>query len=162
MTVRNFPIFVYGTLRPGGTLYGMAEFHLVRRPELALTSGYALYANKSNTYPYLVKGEPNDIVTGSLLVLPEGEAFERIIQMEMGAGYDVEILDIQTENLGDMRAFGFVLPKQRSQFLGRRIESGDWLEYEERVSKFRREIDAAMGYVEKFPRKAPPSACLRT
>lgn len=123
-----FPIFTYGTLRPGQHNARMLEGAAVpgHTPETATVTGYALYANRSATYPYLVP-EAGSTVTGTLYVVRGNDRFMRVHQMELGAGYDTAYVDAVLPSGRAVKALAWEW--RRGDWLGERIDSGDWCEW---------------------------------
>ncbi len=124
------PVFTYGTLRPGQYNARMARGCALDSPapETVTVDGYALYANGSATYPYLFAQE-GATTTGTLYMMAPNHHFMRIHQMEVGAGYDTVYVDAKLPDGRTVKALAWVMT--RKEYLGARIESGDWCEWSE-------------------------------
>ncbi|WIC89296.1 hypothetical protein SEA_OTTAWA_64 [Arthrobacter phage Ottawa] len=125
------PVFVYGSLRPGLYNFPMAERALAADPLPAVVHGFELYANKSDSYPYLAVGEGD--VKGDVLMIYPGRELDSIIGMEEGAGYDTRAIkaDITFPD-GKVETFdvmAFVHREDRRSHRGTKVEDGDWLPY---------------------------------
>lgn len=125
--MHEIPVFAYGTLRPGqynavmvrGTECGV-------EPLDATVDGFALYANQSASYPYLVR-EDGATAKGTLYLMKANPKFGRIHQMELGAGYNHEFITAKLADGTEVNALAWTW--DRPQYLGERIESGDWVEW---------------------------------
>ncbi|ASR83975.1 hypothetical protein SEA_SHROOMS_96 [Arthrobacter phage Shrooms] len=126
------PIFTYGTLRPGQYNAKMVRSGVVQALD-ATVKGFALYANTSDSYPYLVKDETAETpVQGTLYLLDaDGPAFTRADRMELGAGYNREIVTVEVaDKQGVKHAIDAVCwTWSRPEWLGTRIAEGDWIAY---------------------------------
>lgn len=153
--MKNYPMFVYGTLRPGGQLHPMIHNVMVRRPAPASIGGFQLYANPSKTYPYMTAGLMDDEVQGDILIVEEGKEFHDVVNMEVGAGYDLVIVPAVLSDGSIIDAIAFVLPQECYAWLGTRIRSGDWLKFEDGIYRGHLRHEARLisqqGYVEKIP-----------
>lgn len=124
------PVFCYGTLRPGQYNERILRADMVPNaaPLTVTLQGYRLYANKSRSYPYLVKSDLEaDRVTGTLYLCREGEAFRRTRQMELGAGYDESLVTVTLADGRSMQALAWTW--SRMEWVGDLITSGDWCEW---------------------------------
>jgi gamma-glutamylcyclotransferase (GGCT)/AIG2-like uncharacterized protein YtfP len=128
--ITEFPIFTYGTLRPGQPLARMLERSLVPGypPATVTVQGYALYANRSRTYPYLF-AEEGATATGTLYMVRGDKHFMRVHQMELGAGYDTAHVVARGQDGREVEALAWEM--RRPEYLGERIESGDWCQWSE-------------------------------
>lgn len=127
-----FPVFTYGTLRPGQYNERILRDDIVpgAAPLTAHLPGYRLYANKSESYPYLVKSDLEaDRVTGTLYLVRPGAAFQRTRRMELGAGYDEELVTVTLEGGRGLQALAWTW--SRMDWLGPLITSGDWCAWSE-------------------------------
>jgi gamma-glutamylcyclotransferase (GGCT)/AIG2-like uncharacterized protein YtfP len=86
--IPDFPkasVFVYGTLQPPYGLYRVIEPYVMAWLPDMYIDGYEMYAT---AYPWAVPSEdPNSKVWGTLLYLNSEKAFERMDNIELGAGY---------------------------------------------------------------------------
>lgn len=126
-----FPVFTYGTLRAGQVNAAMTVGCAAPAPVTGTVDGYALYANTSNTYPYLVAEEGAGPVTGTLYMMAMNDRFMRIYHMEVGAGYDVEYLPVTLPDGSVVEALAWVW--RRPYGLGHPVESGDWAAWKARA-----------------------------
>lgn len=131
----TFPVFTYGTLRPGQGNARIITPDVVpgAAPLTVTLPGYRLYANQSRTYPYLMAtdlpgGTP---VTGTLYLIRDGRAFQRARQMELGAGYDESLVTVTLPDGREMQAIAWTLNPSRAGWCGDLITSGDWCEWEQ-------------------------------
>lgn len=115
-------VFTYGTLRPGMGLDRVLRGAVVTA-ETATVDGYALYANTSHSYPYLVADGASE-ATGTLYLLRNGEQFRSAHRIELGAGYEVSEVDARLADGTTVRAL--VWEWRKGWGLGPRIPSGDW------------------------------------
>lgn len=115
-------VFTYGTLRPGMGLDRILRGAVVTA-ETATVDGYALYANTSNSYPYLVADKAAE-TTGTLYLLRNGEQFRSAHRIELGAGYETALVDAKLADGTSVRALAWEWRKPWG--LGPRIPSGDW------------------------------------
>lgn len=132
---QTFPVFTYGTLRPGQYNERILRPDMVpgAAPIEVHLPGYLLYANQSHSYPYLVKGADGraaSFVTGTLYLVRPGAAFQRTRRMELGAGYDEELVTVALDDGRSMQALAWTW--SRTDWLGPLITSGDWVEWESR------------------------------
>lgn len=118
-------LFVYGTLRQGGSLHRIVK-SIVVKSSLATLHNFALYKHPSGFFPQITK-DMNRKVLGDLLVVSTyTEQFIDMMVMELQAGYSLQEVDVRTEHGIVMPALTFVAVQQPKGFL---IESGDWLRY---------------------------------
>jgi gamma-glutamylcyclotransferase (GGCT)/AIG2-like uncharacterized protein YtfP len=115
------PVFVYGTLRPGEPLSWLTKAAAAPTgmPRRAYLRGYQLYWNHSHSYPYMAKtANPNDVVRGSWFQAELGEPFKKIVDIELGAGYESETVHpTMYRNNGELGAsLAFVLPPHTLEF----------------------------------------------
>ena len=132
------PCFVYGSLRTGLYNHVMAVDSMVGPALPAVVHGFELYANKSDTYPYLAQAGEGD-VKGEVLLLVFGRDFERIRAMEEGAGYDtraikadVEFPDGETKTID---VVAWVHDDRLANRRGTKVEDGDWIPYYREAEK---------------------------
>jgi gamma-glutamylcyclotransferase (GGCT)/AIG2-like uncharacterized protein YtfP len=118
-------VFTYGTLRPDMALHSMIRRSVITA-ETATVDGYALYANTSDSYPYLVPEEGTE-TTGTLYLIQNGRTFSGVHHMELGAGYDAAMVDAKLADGSTVQALAWEWRKAWG--LGTRITSGDWCEY---------------------------------
>ncbi len=126
--ITEFAIFTYGTLRPGQHNARMLDGALLLSPApvTATVAGYALYSNRSRTYPYLV-AEAGAVTTGTLYMVRGNKHFMRVHQMELGAGYDSVYVSATLPDGRTVTALAWEW--RRGEGLGDRIESGDWCDW---------------------------------
>ena len=93
----NAPLFVYGTLRPGGRLFRQWIGPAVIDSEPAVAVGYALVTNGS--FPLMVK-RPGEIVYGDLLWVDRRNiALTATMMMELSAGYDIDMIYVEGDSV---------------------------------------------------------------
>lgn len=129
-TSHLIPVFVYGTLRVGGGLHGMIEEDVVYGPIQATVKG-SLYSNTSFSYPYYVEEGDTDVV-GEVFFVRRGIGFNQVAAMEIGAGYDMKVIAVNT-GTGFLNVVAFPLAPRWKSLLGAPIRSGDWIEYEKLI-----------------------------
>ncbi|ALY09621.1 hypothetical protein SALGADO_97 [Arthrobacter phage Salgado] len=135
MTEPKFiPVFTYGTLREGQYNAKMLAGGVESAFD-ATVKGFTLYANTSDSYPYLVKDETaTEPVKGTLYLLnADHPAFLKADRMELGAGYNREIIKVDvTDKRGEVHEIDAICwTWNRPQWLGARIPDGDWIAYAE-------------------------------
>lgn len=134
------PVFVYGTLREGGRLRGfyLDDANVDGKVMRGRVYGYELI-DPAWGFPLLSPSPAADgEVTGDLQWVVPDMRLRAMIDMEIGAGYDLALIDVHTDSLAvPVRALAFTW--QRDLPTGSQVvESGDWIGYEmERVSKRR-------------------------
>jgi gamma-glutamylcyclotransferase (GGCT)/AIG2-like uncharacterized protein YtfP len=130
----SIPVFTYGTLRTGQYNARLLNGGVVAELDATLT-GFTLYANQSDTYPYLVEDDTATVpVKGTLYMLDANHpAFTKADRMELGAGYNRQVVEVTVLDAdGDSHTIpAFCWTWDRPQWLGRRITSGDWVAYSE-------------------------------
>lgn len=114
------PLFVYGTLRPGGALQDMTAAAADRSRSMvrAYVRGYRLYWGPANSYPYMVRtGDQADVVRGTALMAVNGRMLRQIIAMESGAGYHAAgVVPVGGPNGPDLpESLAFVLPRSLAE-----------------------------------------------
>lgn len=133
-------MFVYGTLRPGQPLFPMIASTVMGGTVEGVVRGYGLWSNWTETYPYMVKTVERDIETvGTLMVCRNNDALARVCRMEVNAGYVVREVEVHFTQRGESKrvsAVAFVLPPESLNMCGEYIESGDWIEFSESVSRY--------------------------
>ncbi len=122
------PLFVYGSLRPGMTLWSaLQDDVLVSRP--AAVRG-RLHWHTSMEWPVLTTGSADDgWVTGELLDLRPGDAVNRVIvDEEVLYGYDARWMPVRLgrQGDGDGEREAIVLVWNRDTDLGPAIPGGDY------------------------------------
>lgn len=122
-TSKNF-IFVYGSLRQG-----LHNFSIIERSKgskfysYGLIDGYRMFSLGS--YPAITKTDlPNMKVFGEIWVVND-KVFDYINDMELGACYKAESVEIQTEQ-GKFEATIYTQPQPKD---ANYIEDGDWAKY---------------------------------
>ncbi len=121
------PLFVYGSLRPGGELWASIEPHVIEaRP--AIVPGRLVW-HEGMQWPLLLAEAPYaETVRGELLQLRSGDAVNRIIvDEEIRYGYDVRWTTVRVDRDGepaDMPALVFVWA--RDDEIGPDILGGDF------------------------------------
>lgn len=129
-TAETFYVFTYGTLRPGQ--YNARLMAGCARPGFAPEAklpGHTLYANRSRSYPYLVADDTAEgAVTGNLYECRHNDAFQMVRRMELGAGYTESLVTVTLPDGREVEALAWLF--NRPEWLGARITSGDWVEWE--------------------------------
>lgn len=89
------PFFIYGTLRPGEKLHPWIA-DIQNDAVRGTVDGYSLYTQaRGQSYPYLVPTE-GEKVRGDLITLTDGKPLRRLISMELGAGYELGEVTVNT------------------------------------------------------------------
>lgn len=131
------PVFVYGSLLSGLHNHPMAEPALLEAPLKARTADKAgnhfkLYSNHGASFPYLARAE-DGVVQGEVLHMQNGPHLDRITGMEVGAGYDPEVIEVEVQApTGDwvlMRALGYIHREDCKSARGELVADGDWRKY---------------------------------
>jgi gamma-glutamylcyclotransferase (GGCT)/AIG2-like uncharacterized protein YtfP len=112
----------YGSLRKGCYNYNHFKTGLTERGQAEL-SGFQLFS--LGAYPCIIRSDdPADKVVIDLFEANE-ETFQRIHRMELGAGYNAEVVEVNGE---DYTIYTF--PQNQREYLAtRRVNSGDWLNH---------------------------------
>lgn len=123
-------VFVYGTLRPGGSLYEhWIKPAVIGEPQQGTISGrlFHVAAGEPPIYP-VAKLRPDlhdsDKIVGTILECDEtNPAYQATVRMEKGAGYTVLEVPCWLEDGTqiEVEAFHYIWEPGGSQ-----IESGDW------------------------------------
>lgn len=124
-------LFVYGTLRRGGSLEYMLPPHVLETGTKAYLPNYVLYAG-NGAYPHMHwNGNEHDEVVGDLYQFNSPDDIWPVVQMELHAGYSMEIV-VPYVTLGDhsigLYSFAFVANTVPA---GPLVPWGDWLRYKE-------------------------------
>lgn len=128
-----YPLFLYGTLRPGQPLWSWIKESVRGPARVAYTTGYRLYSSETGTYPYMVPTPlgltARRIVRGTLVQLEMTRDVGQIIMMETKAGYELEQVPIMGSPLGETVALAnaFVYP---SKYIGYGVPLCDWQDVE--------------------------------
>lgn len=122
------PLFVYGTLRPGGRLHGSWIKPAVVRSEPATAYGYGLYMMRGIPYPFMSPNPSRFTVGDVLWVDPTHSQVRETIHMEVGAGYTWSTIDVDTASVTQpVKAMAFVW--KNSIRHGNAIDDGDFFNY---------------------------------
>ncbi|WES64676.1 gamma-glutamylcyclotransferase [Microbacter sp. GSS18] len=121
------PLFVYGSLRPGGELWGAIEPHVIEaRP--AIVPGRLVWHEGMQWPLLLADASFAETVRGDLLMLRPGDEVNRVIvDEELLYGYDVRWTTVLADPGGasaEVRALVFVW--SRDDEIGPDIISGDF------------------------------------
>lgn len=121
------PLFVYGSLRPGGELWGSIEPHVIEAVP-AIVPGRLVW-HEGMQWPLLLADALfAETVRGDLLMLrPSDDVNRVIVDEEILYGYDVRWTTVLTDPAGDateVRALVFVW--NRDDEIGPDIISGDF------------------------------------
>lgn len=131
---KEYLLFSYGTLQPGGSLYSLIIQSQVRPPRRASVAGFELYATKGDQYPYMVRSHsPALEVQGTILTCKGGRQLDYVVNMELGAGYilgEAETTYLKEGEELKLLCSAFLLPRKNFHLLGTYIPSGDWLAYD--------------------------------
>jgi gamma-glutamylcyclotransferase (GGCT)/AIG2-like uncharacterized protein YtfP len=115
--------FVYGTLRIGEYNYRWASDDVVEEIPNVVTSGGLYFVSERGGYP-VAKLDEAGIIKGDLLVYPDDSLdWQRIHDMESGAGYELREIPVLDNDGGIHSAVAWhFLHEPR----GAKIEDGDW------------------------------------
>ena len=123
------PIFVYGTLRLGGSLHHLISQHILESIDGAFI--YAdLYESSQGIWPVAKIGSQNK-VKGMLVALNlSSEVMISIFREEILFGYDLTWQPIYTGESGNHKhSDALVCTWNSNEFLGIQILDGDWLRH---------------------------------
>lgn len=126
------PLFVYGSLRRFGTLHAHWLDGVVTDAEDAHALGYRLYRPRAGWFPYMVRvdetaaSETGEATYGDLLWVRTGERLNDLIRMETDAGYDLSLVDVQTNYAFTIPALSFVWQRGRGSDW-EPVTFNDWL-----------------------------------
>lgn len=133
------PVFVYGTLRPGGFNYERLQlWNLVHDFETGVLKHHMMLSN--GAFPYIVKGLGNTVIGTLLYPHDEDSACSMLVQMDRIEGtkrglvhdknhYNRMLRTIKTPS-GKKKAWTYIPPKPRQSSLKGRLDKvykGDWL-----------------------------------
>jgi gamma-glutamylcyclotransferase (GGCT)/AIG2-like uncharacterized protein YtfP len=119
----SVPLFVYGSLRPGGELWPDISDHVITSHRATVAG--RLHWHAGGEWPVLLPAASDtDRVHGELLSLRPGVEVNRIIvDEEIRYGYDVRWMPARTAD-GELESLVFVW--NRTEDVGNRIVSGDY------------------------------------
>lgn len=109
------PVFVYGTLRPGGALYRHWLEGVVVEHHHGTAPGYGLWCANTHSYPMLCP-TPGATAQGDILWVKRGPQLNRTVAMECNAGYTLTTIDVACDKL--------ILPTPAVTFLWERSTRG--------------------------------------
>ena len=119
-----FPVFCYGTLRVGQGNFQWAQDAVSDQVENCTAEGSLYFAWSGNSYPVAKFDEPG-VIKGDLLYFIEGHPeTDAVIRMEVGAGYEMQDIEVTTPDGKTIEAFGFHYKHDPD---GDHIASGDWI-----------------------------------
>lgn len=118
------PLFVYGTLRPGGRLHASWIGPDVETSTPAQAYGYSLRMHASIPYPFMVKDDLDTTVGDLLWIRPRSVRLVETAVMEMNAGYDAAIIEVEDANGIEVPSLAFVWPDQSMKM--HRVPNGDF------------------------------------
>ena len=124
-------LFVYGSLRPGLPLWPWLEHTAEAVRDEATTHG-ALWMVKGGSYPWLTKGGEKNVV-GTLVTVPVDETFARLVNVEIGAGYELGFAPCWHEGQV-VNALLFRYPHVYEGFV--RVPGQDWSTWTKRVEDY--------------------------
>lgn len=103
------PLFVYGSLRKGGVLHDSWLGDIVRDIEPATAAGYALFRPGQGWFPYMCRMDDNRGCTyGDLMWVKSGPELNELVRMEMNAGYEVDLVEVDASYTFTLPALTFV------------------------------------------------------
>lgn len=144
---KEYPVLVYGTLRPGGTNYENFLAGDTTSEENVQIHGFSMYSNVG--YPYLTTGEGT--VTATLVSVKPEEYDATMYGLDFLEGYRGEDpgranhynrrLATFTHEGAEKKAWIYVLPEQKKHQVSSlpHISGGDWLQYKEEAREAQRQ-----------------------
>ena len=121
------PLFVYGTLRVGGSLHHLISPHILEQIDNVNIFG-SLHSSTQGLWP-VVRAGGSERVYGSLFALEiDLEVMGSIFKEELLFGYDLAWNQIY-DNEGNEYSKALVCTWESDEFLGDKISHGDWLEH---------------------------------
>ncbi len=121
LLVRVEPLFAYGLLQPGESLYEFLKPFVIGYRADAWVSGYRMYAS---SYPWAVPGKPEETIWGSVLLLKESELIlPKIDIIEMGY---TRLLEVVSTSRGNIQAWMYVYHGNPG---GEYVEGGDFVSW---------------------------------
>lgn len=122
--MQTYSVFVYGTLRKGGIYHGLIKDASLIKENYRL-SGFRLY-DFQHWYPYMIKGEVQDIVIGEVYCVDEA------MLQKLHALEDIEDEVYRFEYLPDHQLYTYLkFDDQVSDLIS--IPEGDWISYINRI-----------------------------
>lgn len=117
------PVFVYGTLRIGEGNYLWAREAVRHETPDVTTKGRIYFVRSRITFP-VAKFERDGTIKGDLLWFdPEHPVFSEVVDMEVGAGYVVQEIEVEDTRGDTHEALGFQYLMEPQ---GDWIQNGDW------------------------------------
>lgn len=119
------PLFVYGTLRLGGSLHHLISPHILEQVDNVYIFG-SLHSSTQGLWPVERSGG-GEKVHGSLFALEiDSEVMVSIFKEELLFGYDLAWKQIYDAD-GNEYSKALVCTWESEEFLGEKIHHGDWL-----------------------------------
>jgi gamma-glutamylcyclotransferase (GGCT)/AIG2-like uncharacterized protein YtfP len=128
-------LFVYGTLREGGTLSSWLGGY--RSTARTATATGKLYEHPRGDYPVMklssVDEDGKDVVVGEVITVPDDDPagldeLYQLLMMEQNAGYVPKTIPVLQDDGENVKAWVCAWPL--TERTGRRIKHGDWIAYE--------------------------------
>lgn len=118
------PVFVYGTLRVGQYNFGVVRKAVRNIAENCKANGSIYFFGGRRGYPIAKFDEDGEILGDVLWCDPSHPGYDRMMQMELGAGYESREIEVRNPD-------GEVIECIAFQYLGTPkgewIQSGDWV-----------------------------------
>lgn len=116
-----YRLFVYGTLRPGGTLHAAIEQGVKGTMEGATATGDIYYVTNRGGYP-VANFDGDGTIHGTMLLVDE-YALDAARRIELGAGYTERIVKV---TVGD-ETWDAITYHHHCNYHGDPVPHGDWL-----------------------------------
>lgn len=128
------PVFVYGTLRVGEGNFEWIQDCVVEYDQDVTAFGHIWFYHSIGSYPVAKFAQTTDTIKGDVLWCnSDHRMYERMVAMEVGAGYEFKEIEVVLSNGVRQDVMGFHwLGTPRSSLY---IEHGDWRAAMERLDE---------------------------
>lgn len=134
----QYPVFVYGTLRPGGHNYGTFLDGRVSESAKVTLNGLEMFGSPNDGFPYVALGEGK--VVGELLNIKSEVYDNTVFELDFLEGfyeagdaqnhYERKLIEITNEDGETARFWIYVVDGEMEKHVREsreRLENGDWL-----------------------------------
>lgn len=134
----QYPVFVYGTLRPGFHNYeAFLAGRTVHIDYNVKVPGFIMLAGPSSPFPFVVPGNPENVVTGDLVYVAPGMYDNVLMELDYLEGYipgdednlyDRKLIQFDADGVARVAYIYLAAASQAEYLLNTRplLVSGDW------------------------------------